>query len=337
MVVTPVGLAGVPSHMTRSRSTPASSATTSALALTAVTALVMSAGCDDDFTPYSRLDKLRVLAIGATPVRPVPGEMATLTPLIYAPEGVAVTRTWSWCPFVGEARDGYPCLVDEAAVAGWGVAGAAPPRFDLGTGETLSFPHALSPEVLRRVCAGTADGMAVPVLPDCSAGFPVTVRLVVQTPSDRLEAVRTLHLRFEDAQEANDNPAIEQLVAGDGAMPLEGASIRADVDAKTPVGARVPEAAAERYTARDDRGQPVAAREQLTLTWFVEAGEPDIERTSFIDGVIPLARASENQWTFPDAPPGAPAMARMIVVVRDNRGGVGWRTATARLHREGSL
>jgi hypothetical protein len=325
--------------MPRSRSAP-TPAITFAFALVALTVPVLAGGCDDDFTPYARLDKLRVLAIGATPVRPLPGETATLTPLVYAPEGTAVTRSWSWCPFVGEARDGYPCLVDEAAVTGWGGGGNASPPFDLGTGETLSFPHTLSPEVLRRVCAGTTDGMPPPLVPDCSAGFPVTVRLVVQTAGDRVVAVRTLHLRFEAAQEANDNPAIEQLLvaAGDDRLPLEGASVPADRDAETPIAARLPEAAAERYTDRDDRGQPVAARERLTLTWFVEAGEPEHQRTSFIDGVIPLATASENRWKFPEPEPGAPASARLILVVRDNRGGVGWQAATVRLLRqEGAL
>jgi hypothetical protein len=297
-------------------------------------ALVLLAGaCDDDFTPYVRLNKLRVLAVAAEPARPGPGETTTLTPLIYVPPGMPVSRRWSWCPMVGEAGRGYPCLVDEGTAAAWAGAGTPLPPFDLGTGETATFPHQISADLLRALCTGAVNGVPLPALPDCSAGFPITVRLTVQTAGDQVVTVRTLHLRFDPAQQPNQNPVVDQLLVGDGAgqRPLEGATIPAQKSAETPIAALVPEAAAEAYSDRDDQGRPMAAREQLTLTWFVEAGEPEHHRTSFIEGSIPLPQASRNQWTFPDREEAAPDGARLILVLRDNRGGVGWREASVRL------
>src|SRR5688572_3547922 len=68
-------------------------------------------GCDDDFTPYNRLDKLRVLAIQGEPVDLRPEGSVTLTPLVYAPPGHGVALRWSWCPLSGPRDSGSACLL----------------------------------------------------------------------------------------------------------------------------------------------------------------------------------------------------------------------------------
>ena len=61
--------------------------------------------------------------------------------------------------------------------------------------------------------------------------------------------------------------------------------------------APVPPRRAETLHGLDDDGAAGDARERLFLTWFVESGDTDDERTSFIDGVVPLEDALENEWT----------------------------------------
>jgi hypothetical protein len=59
---------------------------------------------------------------------------------------------------------------------------------------------------LGPLCAGTG-GALVPV--DCASGFPVQVKLRVETDTDVVVAVRELRLRFEGERGANSNPVIE--------------------------------------------------------------------------------------------------------------------------------
>ena len=43
--------------------------------------------------------------------------------------------------------------------------------------------------------------------------------------------------------------------------------------------------------------QPAMLREQLTLTWFVETGDTDEERTRFVEGGFRAEKTFENKWT----------------------------------------
>ena len=65
----------------------------------------------------------------------------------------------------------------------------------------------------------------------------------------------------------------------------------------------------------------------MFLTWFVEGGETKSERTTFIDGVLSIDKARLNEWKTPKTKDYEPDRLRVLVVIRDGRGGVGWRTA----------
>ena len=82
---------------------------------------------------------------------------------------------------------------------------------------------------------------------------------------------------------------------------------------------------------RERRGRkPAPAREQLTLTWFVESGDTDEERTRWVEDGFRAEKTFENEWTPDRVKDYAPGTAR-IVVIRDNRGGVDWRAAAVKL------
>jgi hypothetical protein len=93
--------------------------------------------------------------------------------------------------------------------------------------------------------------------------------------------------------------------------------------------------------------------ERLNFAWFIEAGDlgsdgnggratgflPDISDPSGpgpdggVDTTL-LQRALGNTWTLPFVKDYAPTTARMIVVVRDSRGGVAWTSGVASLENQ---
>ncbi len=93
----------------------------------------------------------------------------------------------------------------------------------------------------------------------------------------------------------------------------------------------------------DGTGRTLARRisERLNLRWYTEAGDfgSDGEggyRTGFLgfpdDVDSPFSGATDNQWTLPKSEDYyGNNMARLIVVVTDNRGGVTWTTGSASL------
>jgi hypothetical protein len=288
-----------------------------------------AAACGEDFDPYTRLVSLRVLAVKSEPVAPGPGETTTLSALVFTPPGVTVTSyEWSWCPISGPSTDGYPCLVSEAELEMMGAGDV--PSFDLGTGETATLEHTIDPALLALVCAGNPDQ---PGLVDCQGGFPVQVKLVVTAGAETITTVRNLRLRFREEDEPNANPVIDGLIADQGAgeedlvagMPTLPRGVETDIRVK------VDASHVESYTDVDDEGQPETVKERLIVTWFVESGDVDSERTVFIDGVTTLEEALENTWE----PDGADDYVRdesaIVVVVRDNRDGVAWLRGSATL------
>jgi hypothetical protein len=296
-----------------------------------VAALLLAAGCGADFEPYNRLSKLRVLAIRSEPPAPAPGESATLTPLIYTPEGdPPVSYAWSWCPAPGLASSGYPCLVSEDELRQAG-AGAAVPAYDLGSGATASFTHGVDPQILQKLCEGLPGASEKP---DCEGGFPIQIRVTVSTADEQQVTVSTLRLRLDASAPPNQNPHLEGLAAVlDGTPQAIGDTPTLELPRKveTVIRATVPPEDAELYQGKDSAGNPGEVRERLTLSWFVESGDLHDGRTGFIDGVTSLDDALQDRWkpaTVKDYPRDS---SRIIVVVRDNRGGVAWLGGAVRL------
>jgi hypothetical protein len=317
-------------------SPPARQLVRAARILTVAFALLGPA-CEDDFAPYNRIDKLRVLAIQSEPVELTPGGMVTLRPLVYVPPGQSVSLAWSWCPVAGSRDTGSACLATPEELAA--ATGAASPSFELGTGGTAQLAADLPPGLVRGLCAGRLGDRDLPLTPDCKFGLPLTIRLEARTgpaeaPTDRVVAIHKLNLRLDEGP-VNLNPAVPGLVLDPEANPRpmddSGEAVLVAPGSKLSLGVVIPLDSAETYPGRPSEGEPPSARERLVFTWFVELGETRFQRTSFIDGVIPLEQAARNRWDLPLAHETSADSARLIVVVRDNRGGVSWRTGRVRL------
>jgi hypothetical protein len=293
-------------------------------------------GCEEPFDPYNRLTAMRVLAIRADPPLPAPGETSTLSALVYStPEDPPVSYRWSWCPLAGPPEAGHPCLISDQQLAELGqAAGVTLPGFELGDQPTAQLTHAIDPAILTALCEG--EGLSqLPQLPSCEGGFPVQIKVIITSATKTETAVRNLRLRLSAIAAGNTNPTIEGLLARPPEQELqpldEQAMMTLPRNKKTVIRAVVPETTAEEYDGLDNDRRPARVHEVLALTWFVESGTTDSERTSFVFGEVSLADALENEWTPARTKDYAGSRSRIIVVIRDNRGGVAWREGSVML------
>jgi hypothetical protein len=301
-------------------------------ALLGLIGLLGLAGCTTPFDPFNRLTGFRVLAIVSDPPTPATGETTTLSALAYLPEaGVGtdlpgVTYEWSWCPFPGAQNDGYPCQVTPEQVAGLAAAGITLPPFDLGSASTAKLSNTVPPAAFTQLCAGVPGA---PVAPDCTGGFPVQVKLTARTATDTIVTVSEVRLRFDAASTPNTPPSVDALSAViNGVEVPVGPQPMATLprNKETVIKMVVPAAASEPYMGRDDNLQPALLHERLTFTWYVETGDTDQERTGYLEGGSgTLERNLRNKWTPGLSKDYPKNQARLVVVARDNRGGVGWR------------
>lgn len=207
---------------------------TTILLLFAGAALALITGCPPDFSPYWKVDKLRVMAIQADPVVAKQGEPVTLSALVWAPDDQHVEYDWSWCPMPTSADDGYECPLDAEDFDQFGGdnGGGADDAgdsgesdddiFDLGDDEEAIFISPLDAETVRGFCQAiqaeiieeTDDDDLVDLLPsrDCEEGWEVSVRLEVETDDDSLIASKSFVL-WGGGDEYNQNPRLEKLQA----------------------------------------------------------------------------------------------------------------------------
>jgi hypothetical protein len=274
-------------------------------------------GCSDGFERYSELSSLRLLAMRSQPAMPRPGQSASLQALVYAPPGQEITYQWSLCPVAAKAKDSYACPLTPGAAAA--VFGAGLPDFDLGSAAEAVWSHSLAPATLAGLCAQGIASAGYANRVDCDLGFPVTVVLDVSSGAQSLRAAFSVYLPIrEDDSADNHNPSILDLMVNGAAM---GDVVAAQAEQELTVTASPAPDAVENRPGFPFESGTDPRPERLTFSWFSEAGSWDKDRTSFIDGDTTLADASTNKWTPPDVRADA---ATFAVVVRDDRGGVGW-------------
>ena len=335
-------------------------------ALVLISCLVVgSAACDNNISSASMLQRLRLLAIQAEPPNPALGQTTQLLPLVYVPPGESVTYEWSWCPVPTSSDDGYRCPVDQSAVdtiaAQSGIDGIPP--LSLGTSESTSFANPFPPALLAKLCAG--DSAATDLFTgqanagdsqqvySCSiATLPFQVMLTI-LGSTTDTGVVSLRLPIDETTPGNSNPVINgiSVSAPEPSRLLDETSVvSVPRNTKVKLLADLESSQAETYQDRqrgpndeyikDANGQPVLGpvQERLTLSWFTEGGGFVDESTSWsaddLDDqghAIPFETATLNTWTTPTTADYAAASSLVIVVARDNRGGVAWTRGVATL------
>lgn len=300
-------------------------------ALGAVSLLPALAGCSNDFAPYSQLDRLRVLGIQGEPATPLPGETAVLSALTYAPAGETAAYHWSWCPAAAAVGSNYVCPLDRAqasqafAAALDPSANATLPSLDLENATTAALTNPFAPSALASLCATGLDSPTYSQSFDCEGGFPVTIVLVVATASASLRAGFVLRLPVGDTPELNQNPSPAGLQVASVALTDPPATVKLSAGQTVDLHADIPLDAIEVRSIPPSEGPPGQRLERLTASWFADSGKIDKARTSFIDGETSLDQTSQNRWTTPKAADWpASGQVEFAVVLRDDRGGVGW-------------
>jgi hypothetical protein len=291
------------------------------------------AGCGASFDSPTLLMKLRLLALQNSPVNPAQGEATTITPLVYSPSNAPLEFSWSWCPLLGDANDGYVCPISHddasAMLAAAGVTTPLP-AYDLGADPTASFTNPFSPDLLAALCAAGFDGQTV----DCKNGFPIRVSTRVTQDGAQQLGTTVVRLPFVDGAVSNANPDPGALSVDltSGTQTLDDAgSVQVPRVQDSLLHVAIDDSQAETYVGPGPDGGIATQRETLLFSWFAELGDLDNARTLFIEGSNSLTDESADKWKPPATRVDARATSRLIVVVRDDRGGVGWTSATASL------
>jgi hypothetical protein len=304
----------------------------------------------EDEALFSELDRLRVLAVRSEPADLLVGEVATLSAFTFEPEQRELEYAWSWCPSRREIADGGACRIEEADLQrAWGTldTGRELPPYDLGANREAELTHVFGADVLSPLCAALSAGEddAEQALLSCLLGLELSVSLSVRSAEEEVTAVKRLVLLAEDvdATERNQNPAPtgELLVSDvlDGRLIEEG-------DALVPgrqyaLSLVLDESVSEPFlpSAPPGAGMGERRRETLAMSWFATDGSfPTAdafgdgdgplgiggggERTTFVDGQNEFGALLENHWRLPRTLDSSEAT--LVLVLRDERGGVGW-------------
>ena len=282
----------------------------------------------------------RVLAIRSTPAEAPVGASVTYDALVAAPDGAVVALQWALCH---QRRS----LADTGSMAPACLAPSAPFLTDLGTAAQVTA--SLPPDACRDFgpdspAPGPGQPSGRPADPDLSGGYYQPVRVRLLDPAGDAYAAGSTRLAcglagatgeqlkaFADGYRANVNPAPGPLAQ------VNGSSIQTLTDGTTlSAGATVslrlswPSCADDAACAGSENyllfvpsaRALVTRREALVASWFATAGRFDSERTGSAGD--DLATTSDNRWTAPTTP----GPVTFWVVLRDDRGGVGWTSVT---------
>lgn len=298
-----------------------------ALLLLAAAALPLG-GCGEEFEPYNELSGFRVLGVEADSPWAASGESVQLDALLHTPSPSEVTTWWSWCPLPYEGSDTIECGVTYDAYQRL-VSEVDPdfvaPAYMLGAAASTELPYPVPPGAVTEVCEALL-ALERPTLleePDCAHGLTVVAVLSAEHEGEVITTFKRVFLPAEDTPQRN--PTLSGLSArrgDDAAVVLDDArSTRLKAGAEYTLLAEIPTDAAESYVGYTEIDAGEVKTETLSLTWFVEGGETDFIRTSYIAEEGALEEAGVNTWTTPDAPG---EQLWLHVVVRDDRGGTGW-------------
>jgi hypothetical protein len=303
-------------------------------------AVAVLAGCGGNFDPYNELKSFRLLAVRADPPEIPAGGAAALEALIYSPDGSAPTYAWSWCPWRSGADAGFECAVSEADFKAQ-LADAGVPTgdisFDLGTSPIANLSYPLDPAVLAAACARpqAPTAGAAPVTLNCDQGLPISIGLTVTLGEKQVSGFKSAYLALDSSRPLNQNPVLTGLgiaeadTAKDSATALDAGdpTFTATLGKKYELFADVPQESAESFFGTTTAGVPPSQqREVLVITWFIEGGSTVSQHTTFYEGTADFDRLEHNTFTLPQPEELDRDRLRLVLVLRDNRGGVSWLT-----------
>jgi hypothetical protein len=315
-----------------------------------VCAALLVGGCSSDLPAASFIDKLRVLAVRANPPEVDPGQTTALDllavePVVHQLDGGAaaapLTAVWLACPLPSGTLTVAPCGVGEGAptptIIGADLTASYTPAADLLGGMA-------STEVLITVAVADTSAGAMACVADLAnnGGLPTDPdhcvvslkRLVVSDPAQRTtdpnqnptlaDFYATTPSGF--AETLDDDGGVWQYAPGEDKAAWDVAATRAPDSAQR---------------------KPDGTYEALTVSWFTTAGHLDGGRSLYLPPgcTTPSDCADQLPETGADTTWFAPTAAQASgfvdgnglvgfwAVIRDDRGGVGWRAGNLALTR----
>jgi hypothetical protein len=229
---------------------------------------------------------------------------------------------------------------------------------------TNPFPIALTaalcandPAALSLLLAGSGgkggQGVNSPIgLFSCGvATFPVQIKVKVTGASGSDVGVFNVNLPIDEVTPGNQNPIIRGVLDVTDVTPIlidETATVVRPTGSEVKLSADMDESIAEAYLdkiklttgeyQKDASGAWVLGptRERITVSWFAEGGESGGFEDNFTgfnptaldanQNPIPFDKARKMTWTAPNKIDYTAATVRLVLVVRDNRGGTAWTT-----------
>ncbi len=291
---------------------------------------ILSISCDSDFRSYNDVEGFRVLALAAKHPQLLPGDSTQIEALVTED----AVYQWSWCPFPGPAETGYPCEISQERLQAFADEIPGPrveiPSFDLGSDQSATLVHSISPDFFLSVCDLFLDESIPDAynLPSCEGAFEVQLTLVATLSSgESIRSVTTLDLLLEEEAIPNQNPSLglvqsrgpdgtlQELASGQANTMVRGQEYEILID--------IDQNSSESYT---EIGETEEKRENLTLTWFYQGGEMDRDLSAYIPGqaTLSLETLGTNTWQPPTVEDHPESNALLHFVIRDNRGGTSW-------------
>lgn len=316
-------------------------------------ALCCFAGCEDNLPVSSFIDKIRVLAVQAEPPEVTVGNHTRLAALVVEPDHPLeapgpLSYRWLACKASPDATFAIPCGLADAT----------------GKLDGSSAPPACPAQVDGTLCTLGEDATAS-LSPAASLVGDGTL-LVTLVVSDRVAGATECLLSTARNDGLPTDPdhcvlAVKRVTVGDGTTPLNhnptlarldlvdlDGTVRSLLEDGVSVSASVVgEAAAVRdLRAQRDEGSAEqladGSYEAMSLSWFTTAGRFQGARSTFDPpgcasqaecASTPPVTTAVTQWEAPDRAQAASQLdadgrMHLWAVLRDDRGGVGWRTGT---------
>jgi hypothetical protein len=284
------------------------------------------AACGEPFDPPSLIEKTRVLGArvevtgDATGATPRPGESATVTWIMAAPEALP-PLAWTFVV----CRSGFATPAEACAPAPLAIAqGTGTPTFEVQvpTADVLGTTPRL--QLFGQICQDSAPTLDPQTnLPTCAgAGTMATVDIYLELgdQANHNPALADRPFWFDGADWPADNAAADctslpRVAAGSKGHVLRLATLAEDRETiVTP--------------SADPTAAPTTVREVLQISNFTTAGELG-QTYSFVEADDPRTEADVDvTWDAPDISP-ADGRVHFTFVARDLRGGVGLATRTA--------
>jgi hypothetical protein len=312
----------------------------------ALSLLAVAACRPDAEVGPSLLDGPRVLAIRSTPAEVEPGKPVSYSDLYATPEGDSSARglEWSLCTARKPIAVSGPIALECLTPSGPGLV-------SLGTGPSV---NATMPADGCRVFGPSppapkaGERAARPADPDSTGGYFQPLR--VRVPEGQTEyaigftrllcgpgaATQEQSLEFAATYRPNENPELGSVIVnpdGESSPLADSPQAPSVLRAGEKVTLRVSWAecsatttctGSESYPYLDPIArQLITRREALRVSWFASAGSFAHDRSGRTEAEAEAGFIySDNDWTAPDEA----GEVRVWVVLRDDRGGVGYRS-----------